>query len=895
MCTDMRSMAQDPAYDMTYEEVWDAYRIFGCKCDPKFQGNYNCVGTPSCPTGDDPMTTGQANEIQFVECDLENDENKKTDFVVCWRGACTEPISWSATKAEFETELNTLNTLSDMDLSDDRLAIEVTFLESAHETACAGMYNATSGEINEPQRIRIEFKKDFGDLEPLEFHFAPASRSTFVSGHHPTVTVTCKTESVWKADRCSGTTLITSDGQVLFPVMGTKEEATCSNRGVCVDGGCVCDLRFASSDGEGNAGQRGDCGFKLYNLHVPESADTAQISMTYDCVGEFPCSGHGMCSGAPEYICSCFGGWTGPDCADRSCPSGRIWFGPPHDDDASHRKRSECSNRGICDRSSGTCVCQPGFGGAACAFLTCPTGVDYDPATTQCSGHGRCLFMWELAQAAGQTYGSEPNNPLTWDFDKTKGCYCDQGWGGIACDKRLCPSGDNPLTPGVPEIQRIACSARFVADDGASAACYSGPVNDRLALNLLRIRGEIVVANYYFVGNGACRDGSQLEPNSYSRTLETADDCAGRCSDIGADCEGFSFCTGIGWYPTNVSTAPNESPCTGRCVLYSSSRPQGAEQWLKFEPQMPVGVPQADPIGSVSLDEPWWQCYSKHESSVGSGNLQEPAIENIELYVGLESALSACAASPTCETVAGLYPHELPVDSGGVPEDDDGNGPWDVLYAALPSEASELSPHAQEQKSRETYEKRVGSECTIRVGAERRYEGFVGRYEGLRDFYDVGIFAFDRDRYDGNEDLHDSSDARVSIAAGAAGSTAAAMLQTHLRTLRLSAMTVNVEPDDSAASVCPLDGSSNVLTIEFSHSRGNLPPLDVTGFVGLDVSVTTTQQGTYENVECSDRGTCDYSTGVCACFPQFASSDGRGGPGSIRDCGHARIAPAPAQ
>lgn len=37
--------------------------------------------------------------------------------------------------------------------------------------------------------------------------------------------------------------------------------------------------------------------------------------------------------------------------------------------------------------------------------------------------------------------------------------------------------------------------------------------------------------------------------------------------------------------------------------------------------------------------------------------------------------------------------------------------------------------------------------------------------------------------------------------------------------------------------------------------------------------------------ECSNRGTCNYDTGVCECYDGFRSSNGMGGNGTIPDCG----------
>jgi hypothetical protein len=48
-----------------------------------------------------------------------------------------------------------------------------------------------------------------------------------------------------------------------------------------------------------------------------------------------------------------------------------------------------------------------------------------------------------------------------------------------------------------------------------------------------------------------------------------------------------------------------------------------------------------------------------------------------------------------------------------------------------------------------------------------------------------------------------------------------------------------------------------------------------------------TALGTREYVECSNRGVCNYLSGVCNCFGGYSSSDGANGlPGTVGDCGY---------
>uniref|UniRef100_K3XCD4 EGF-like domain-containing protein n=1 Tax=Globisporangium ultimum (strain ATCC 200006 / CBS 805.95 / DAOM BR144) TaxID=431595 RepID=K3XCD4_GLOUD len=268
------------------------------------------------------------------------------------------------------------------------------------------------------------------------------------------------------------------DVQGLVSIDGTKENAVCSGRGQCDDlklGKCVCFLGYTNSNGNGELGNvfvnRGDCGC------------TSCIPVS--CPGDLSCSGHGTCSGEPSYKCTCALGWQGGDCADRVCPSGASWFDYPVATNAAHRTMSECSGVGTCDRSSGVCKCPRPYTGTACELskyhrshtLTAPNiyknivlfvpVVSCGGSTTECSGNGQCLTLNALApliaingENAGFSYGSDPNNPRTWDRHKVRSCLCDADFLGYDCSLRECLRGDDPSTYDDPiERQLLQCVA----------------------------------------------------------------------------------------------------------------------------------------------------------------------------------------------------------------------------------------------------------------------------------------------------------------------------------------------------------------------------------------------------------------------------------------------------
>ncbi|KAA0172382.1 hypothetical protein FNF28_00065 [Cafeteria roenbergensis] len=169
------------------------------------------------------------------------------------------------------------------------------------------------------------------------------------------------------------------------------------------------------------------------------------------------CSGNGECLAYSK--CSCFQGWTGYDCASRTCPAADAWA----INLVAPKQSAECSNKGACNRITGECECEPGFEGSACQRMGCPS---------DCSGHGRCRYLADLPQVS-----SQKQLEYAWEGDRISTCMCDPGYGGPDCSVRMCPFGDDPASHcasnGFAKFK--ATLAVPISEAAASGSAYPGP------------------------------------------------------------------------------------------------------------------------------------------------------------------------------------------------------------------------------------------------------------------------------------------------------------------------------------------------------------------------------------------------------------------------------------
>lgn len=259
------------------------------------------------------------------------------------------------------------------------------------------------------------------------------------------------------------------------------------------------------------------------------------------------CSGNGTCGSSS--VCTCHPNFTGPDCSLRECKFDFSWTAegtgtvPAGNGLGGQHAYTECSSKGICNRSTGECECFPGYEGQGCARQSCPN---------DCSGHGSCLLDYEVTGVIPSMH--HVYTSAMWSANKSRQCACDRGWQGADCSERMCPYGDDPITD---------CGTGPIGNDHSAAH----NMIQRLVVATTTVGGKCSDPSYTTraacEGAGTCSAGYCSAGHcSLGTCVETCDTTTGIClqadgtdsGDAKGDCA-----AGNVWIPTDITQAMCEA------------------------------------------------------------------------------------------------------------------------------------------------------------------------------------------------------------------------------------------------------------------------------------------------------------------------------------------------
>ena len=654
------------------------------------------------------------------------------------------------------------------------------------------------------------------------------------------------------------------------------------------------------------------------------------LMVSFERIHSVPCPNHcnnrGKCI-AGTATCECFNGYEGPDCSLLTCPKGPAWVDTAVGFDIAH-SLATCSNMGTCATQFGTCSCNLGFEGIACERMSCPSS---------CFFRGQCLSMNYLARTKDKGLGTVYSYADIWDADRIFGCVCDDSFEGVDCSLRICPKGDDPMTgygvntaenPNqVNEQQRVSCTAA----GGSFTLSFRGYVTDEIPFDAnaqilqasLESLKSITNVKVVLFGVQACMeagaaftveflqefgdapllvgDSSKLFFTSAARTpsLLVAETQTGTkeniyCSGRGLCDLNAGYCTCSSGYGS--SNGYNDVGTRGDCGT-TLSNIQSCPGIISCSGH---GQCMGNPTYACRCSAGWQgaDCSERVCPSDVSWFTTPTAHNVAHLYTISEcSDMGICdRASGACICVAGFSGaacNRLDCVSTNAYECSGHGNCYDMKTLAEIASEEHNDPsisYGSDPNNADTWDATRIFGCKCQPGwtdydcSKRTCPVGIDPMTVFHERQVVSCMT-SLDSVSGYSATFSISVDGVSHAVDIPADVDAHNFALYLQSIPQVGKVSVVSKPGFVDALC--SSGMGQFVIEFRSLHGDIPLITVTPSNAALVFFTEEiQRGSYTAGECSNRGICNPSSGICKCFEGYDSSDGHGNIGTIPDCGY---------
>ncbi|CAM9210082.1 unnamed protein product, partial [Laminaria digitata] len=434
-----------------YVSVWDADILYGCVCDPGWVG-HDCSQL-ECPRGDDPLTSGEQNEVMRIVCQADSGS-----FTFSFRGVASADISFNASYGYVKELLEDMDTITDVDVS-----------MSSDGAVCGQDFEVVT---------TVEFTQDFGSLPAAIVSFDDLE----LAGGDPTLALETRTQIQCPAcPSCWGGIYLIYDDETTSSISvnanASAVQAELSSLDTLGSASVYDDLLTLNVTMEGGDTlcSSEDLVTTSISIRSPygnlpsftligsvRDASGASVNLTFsDGKGtkeNVYCANHGVCDfGVGTCVCDRnttnfpdewywwessdgYGKPGGrPDCGyqrvesttnvTQSCPVGIVFADANSPTlETMDEVSALCSSKGTCNETTGGCTCSSAFYGGDCSQRHCP--------------RGKAWFDEARANNSAHSYGAECGAMGNCDHS-TGECICREGWTGSACERLACAQDCN--------------------------------------------------------------------------------------------------------------------------------------------------------------------------------------------------------------------------------------------------------------------------------------------------------------------------------------------------------------------------------------------------------------------------------------------------------------------